>query len=297
MSYAIKLGCLSLAAFAIVHLACALAVNAAAPAALRSAQRMRAAAAARFLLILRLTPAAVSIFVVAALCIPSYLSFEPEAASEAIGPVCLALAFLAVALAATSLARVIAAAVRSRRWLRGPAQPNAVAVAGIIRPRVIVGDSVARELSHAELDAALRHERAHADSHDNLKRVLVLAAPHTFPFFPARFTALELAWKKFSEWAADDRAVSADPDRAVALASALLHIARLGEPATAPLITSLTDGNLAERIERLLTPPIDQNSDRVTPALIASAALALIAALLSPGALASVYDLLERLIQ
>ena len=87
MSYGFKLSCLSLAAFFLVHLAAAMAMGWLAPSAIRMAGRMRARAAARFLLTVRLAPLGMAI-VVAALCVPSYLWFEPNVAEE-VGPACL----------------------------------------------------------------------------------------------------------------------------------------------------------------------------------------------------------------
>ena len=296
MSYGLKLVCLSLAAFFIVHAASALLVGFFAPAAIRAAEKMRPRAAARFLLTARLAPAGIAMFVVAALCIPSYLWFEPEATAEVIGPLCLAAAILSAASWAIALARAVRAILRSR-----DADAATVAVIGLIRPRVVVRAEVRRLLSSEEMDAALRHERAHAASHDNLKRLMILAAPDALPFFPffrgGGFAGIEKAWRRFAEWAADDEAVSGDADRSVALASALVAVARLGPSVSAPLMTSLVDGDLAARVDRLLDPAPKREPDRWTPALMTLSAMALGGVVVRPGSLFAVYDLLERLIR
>lgn len=313
MSYAFKLFCVSLAAAFLVHFAAALAVNALAAPAMRAAGRMRARAAARFLLMLRLAPSGLAIFAVAALCVPSYLWFEPNAKGEGVGPGCLILAILAAGVCARSAVRAIGAILESRRWVRDcerhghaarvagtPAwivPGNAVALAGLIRPRVIVAGDVFRGLSPSELEAAVRHENAHAASRDNWKLLLMLLAPETLPFFAGRFAAIEHAAKRFSEWAADDRAAGGDPERSLALASALVRVARLGaSPAPAPLVTAFIDADLTARVDRLLAAHPQGGPDRWTPAVLALAATAFATVILWPGALFSVYDLLERLI-
>ena len=53
-----------------------------APAAIRRAGTMRPRRAARFLLTLRLLPAALAASVVAGLCVPSYLRLEPRVGEE-----------------------------------------------------------------------------------------------------------------------------------------------------------------------------------------------------------------------
>jgi Zn-dependent protease with chaperone function len=293
VSYGSKLACLSLAAFFIVHCAAAMAASIAAPLAIRMAGRMRAGAATRFLLTVRFAPAAIALLVVAALCVPSYLSFEPQAAAEQASTLCLLLALLCASVWAISLARGARAIWRSRD-LRG----FTVALAGLLRPRVLVSPEVRRALSPEELAAALRHEQAHAASHDNLKRLLMLLAPDLFPFFRGGFANLERTWKKFAEWSADDRAVNGDAERSLALASALVRVARLGSAApAAPLVTCLTDGDLAARIDRLLHPAPDGRPDRWTPAVCALGGIAFAAAILQPAVWAGVYEILERLIR
>src|ERR1022692_901964 len=98
--YLLRLLCLCLAAFFVVHCVVGLAVAVGGPAALRAARRMRPRLAANFLLALRLLPAALALFVVAALCVPSYLWLEPEISAEEVGAGCLAAAVLAAALCA-----------------------------------------------------------------------------------------------------------------------------------------------------------------------------------------------------
>lgn len=291
MSYGFKLAFVSLAAFFFVNLATAAAASWLAPAAIRSAGRMRARSAARLLLILRLAPTASALCIVATLCIPSYLRFEPDYSAESVGAVCLIAAILCMTAGGASLIRAARAIARSRR-----AKDLRVGLAGVIHPRVIVSKEVQSLLSAEELDVALRHESAHAASRDNLKRLFILLTPDALPCFPG-LASLECAWKKFAEWAADDDAVNGDPKRAVALASALVSVARLGPPARYALVTSLTEDNLAGRIGRLLAPEAKADPGHWTAAVGTAGVIALLTATLWPGGLPIVYAVLERLIQ
>ena len=291
MSYGFRLACVSLAAFFLVNFALATVASWLAPAAICIAGRMRARSAARFLLVLRLSPSATGLLAVAALCIPSYLRFEPEETGESVGVTCLIAVILCLAACAASLIRTTRAVVLSRR-----AMGLKVALAGIIRPRVVVSDEVRRLLSSKELNAALRHERAHAASRDNLKRFLILLAPDTPTWF-AGLARLERAWKKFAEWAADDEAAGGDPAQALALASALVRVAGLGSAPNYALLTSLTEDDLVARVDRLLGHPPQEIADRWTPVVCAAGVIALLAVIVQPDALPRVYVLLERFIQ
>ena len=178
-----------------------------------------------------------------------------------------------------------------------------VSLAGVIHPRVILSRAVAGTLSKEQLAAALRHEQAHRVSRDNLKRLLILVAPGLLPFFHG-FRDLERAWTRFTEWAADDRAVAGSSRRSLSLAAALVRVARMGAgPEPEPLVTSLlADGeDLSARIDRLLrdTPPREKR--RRLPVVRATATLLLggtaLAAMLQPATMTVVHRLLEELIQ
>src|ERR1039458_6125757 len=86
--YWLRLLCLCLAAFFVVHSVVGVVVAAGGGAAVRAARRMRPRLAGRFLLALRMLPAALGLFVVAALCVPSYLWLEPETNAEELGAGC-----------------------------------------------------------------------------------------------------------------------------------------------------------------------------------------------------------------
>ncbi|HEV2448066.1 MAG TPA: hypothetical protein VGS58_19180 [Candidatus Sulfopaludibacter sp.] len=318
--YLVRLLCISLASFFLIHLALGVLVSLAAPAAVRAANRMRARRAARFLLVLRLLPAGAALATVAVLCVPSYLLLEPAATSEEVGLSCLGAALLCLACWSLAVARSCRAASRSLSYIRycrmvgrrtslgaerspawvvdGPAP--FLALAGIVHPRLMVSKDVVAALPDEQLAVALRHEHAHQTSRDNLKRLLLLLAPDVFPFWRA-FDVLERGWSRFTEWAADDDAVAGDAGRSVSLAAALVRVARMGAcPQTAPLVTSLLSDNddLAARVDRLLREAPGNAAERGKPVLAWGTALAaagLFAGLLQPATLYSVHRLLEHL--
>jgi hypothetical protein len=108
------------------------------------------------------------------------------------------------------------------------------------------------------LSVAVRHEQAHRARRDNLKRLLVCLAPGMLPFYRG-CGSIERGWLKFAEWAADDCAVDGNPRRSVALAAALVAVARLGvSRPTLPLATCLVDdaADFTARVDRLVGPTV-----------------------------------------
>jgi Zn-dependent protease with chaperone function len=318
--YVVRLACLCLASFFLVNLTAGLAAGFASRAAVRIAELMRPRSAARFLFVLRALPFALGAAAVLGLCVPSYLWLEPHAASERIGLACLILALAGAVSWAGSLVRVtlaLAASVRcSRAWqqtgresfLPGELSKAIViekdapflVLAGVFRPRLVVSQAVLRSLSGEQLALALRHEKAHRVSRDNLKRLFLLLAPPPIPFLRA-FSPLERHWARFSEWAADDDAVRGDAHCALALAAALLRLARMG---AAPRLTLLNTAllaaanDLSARVDRLLTvqplrtePRARKRSAAVGVGLGIVACLPVL--LMWPAALSSVHRLLE----
>jgi len=323
LPYIPRLLCISLATLFLVHLALGLAVSLIARPAARLGESIRPHLAARFLLALRLLPALGAALIVVVVCLPSYLWLEPEAPTERVGFGCLAAAVLGVAMWVVSLARGLRAAAGARRFLRQcqrvgrPARlpgrrANAgmtawivdgaaplLALGGIVRPRLVVSHGVVDALSPEQLSAALRHERAHWAARDNLKRLCILLAPGILPF-EGSSRVLERGWRKFTEWAADDRAVAGSARRSFALAGALVRVARMTSdvsPAPVALLLGDTD-ELAARVDRLLRPAPPPAGPRPILALSAMVLMAVsLAAILQPAALYSVHLALERLVE
>jgi Zn-dependent protease with chaperone function len=319
--YGPRLLCICLAAFFVIHFLVGLAVAVSGPAAVRAARRMRPRSAARFLLVLRLLPAVLAVFLVAGLCIPSYLWLEPDNNTEEIGTLCLISAMLAAAICTISIVRGVRATVRSTRlgrecqllgrlstlpgaqlpvWTLNSSAPF-LALVGVFASRVAISRSVIHALSTSQLAAALRHENAHRVSRDNLKRLLLLLAPGLLPGLRG-FDTIERGWARFSEWAADDEAVAGSDHLSLSLAAALVRIARMGgslQPL--PLSTSFLGDSreISARVDRLLnSTPAVAPAPRSGKSLIAvCAALAVgCAAILRPATLESAHRILERLI-
>jgi len=272
LEYSLRLACICLASFFLVHLmAGGLAIRLS-PWVMGVAAKLRPHQAARLLLTLRLAPAGLSLCVVVALCVPSYLRYEQNGEAERVGLFCLVAAGLGLALCMISVGKGAYAVVHSflitRRcpsvevaaaWNGASASDDVagmplLALVGVVRPRLILSRRVLEALSPEQLDAALSHERAHQRSQDNLKRLLVVLAPDIFPFVNG-FGRVEHEWERSIELAADDHATRGEIGRSVALAEALIRVARLGNAeAGLPLASSLCarGEDLAERVHRLL---------------------------------------------
>jgi Zn-dependent protease with chaperone function len=310
-SYLARLLLLSSTAFFLLEIVVGALVASIAPAAIRRAATIRPRDAARWLLTLRLLPAAFATLVVAALCVPSYLRFEPRVAREEVGIACVCAAILGAAIGAAGIYQALRALVRSRLYLRrcGGVESRVegekvwivrhsagLALAGIVHPRLLISVTAWNDLSGDQLAVALRHERAHRVSRDNMKRLLLLLAPAIFP----RLRALESAWAKCSEWAADDHAAEGDANRSLALAAALVRVARLQSGiAMPPMVTSLVeaDEDLSFRVERLLHPaPLNEANLRPAAIALFGVALLIAASAMSPAWLHLVHQLLEKLL-
>lgn len=326
LPYSMRLVCLCLASFFLVHLVLGLGVRWIAPMAIRLAERNEARSAARLLLALRLFPSALACFLVIGLCVPSYLWLEPRAAAEQVRwEILIAAAFGGSAwmLSITRALRAIGRSYRFDRYCRTagrkthvseepvwvlPGSAPMFALAGIVHPRIVVSQPIVAALSTEQLEAALRHERAHIISRDNVKRLVILCAPDILPLFRGSGT-LEHGWAKFTEWAADDAAVAGDFRRSLSLAAALVRVARVGGmpggmAQSLSLATSLLANgqDLQARVNRLLRdPPPRAKRHRVASLGIAVlttvVALTVTGLMLQPATLHSFHCLLERLIQ
>jgi hypothetical protein len=318
-----RLVCLCWATFFMVHMAVAIVARLSAGTAVRLAEHMKPSSAARLLFAIRVSPLVLTLVSVLALCVPSYLWLEPEATGEHVGLLCMLAAALGVVLWVPSLIRVMAALRGTARFLDrcerhgrkinvpgelSPAlllaeETPLLAVAGVLRPQLVISRPLMRGLSVEEREAALRHERAHCAAGDNLKRFLILLAPDVLPFVHS-FGKLERGWAKFTEWSADDQATAGDPQRALSLAGALVRVAKMGsKPRLGYLSCSLlgSDQELSERVDRLLRPqpkpgkPVREVVSILTSVgALAGSAVAVL--LLWPSSLSLVHRALEQLI-
>jgi hypothetical protein len=265
-SYLSRLLLLSSASFFVVLIFFAALVAWLAPAAIRLTSGMGPRRAARWMLMLRLLPAALSAMIVGVLCVPSYLRFEPHVSNEEAGLLSLSAAILGGAVCALAIYRACSALLRSSLYLRRAGGRESMvhgervrivgdgaglALAGLMPPRLLISESAIAGLSSDELAVALRHEQAHRESSDNWKRLLIQLSPAVF----SRLRRLEHEWVKHAEWAADDRATEGNADRSAALAAALVRVARLQNCGAMPaLVTSLVSAgeDLEQRVDRLL---------------------------------------------
>ena len=202
---------------------------------------------ASWLLMVRLLPAAASSFFVLAVFLPAHWRFEPADSDETFGVVLGTAAALGLYLVLDASWRALRAARAGHRFaalVRRTARLEAgdafesfvcfvldglpgVSLAGIWRPRILIGSEARAALTPSELDLAISHEIAHRRSRDNLKRFLMYCAPD---FFGRTAVArqLEERWQAEAECEADARAVKGDGHRALVLATALVKVARLG---------------------------------------------------------------------
>ena len=244
----------------------------------------------RRLLALRFLPFAGSAFISIALFAPAHLWLEPARTDERFG-------FLGVLAVAGALLLCgsgirLGALVRSGRQLAaatrgsGPAASSSgwtelpllkgIALAGVLRPRVVVGTEARAVLTGAELEVAIEHERAHLRARDNLTRALIWCTPD-FLGFTRVGRRLERLWDAQAECLADARAVNGDRQRASSLASALVKVARLRAPRTACATWSLFhQPALLETRVRLLVDrhPAEVATDRAAGRLVLVAAAA-----------------------
>jgi len=266
---------------------------------------------ANVLLTLRVFPFAISVAISLFLTLPSFLLFEGHSLDEDLGTfvlsacaiVMLGAGVYRVAVAEAKTRRVVSAclerAVDLQRFAATPAVILAqsiipVMLVGVRAAQILISVSACEVLSDGELRAAVRHEKAHLRSRDNLKKAILNCLP-----FPG-MTNLEEAWQEASELAADDGAVSSR-DEALDLASALIKLARYFPSQKIPdLATGLvsTLHSVRSRVERLMAW---QESSVASPyrwrCVIAAGISALIAVAVKLGAaLTLVHSLTDRLV-
>lgn len=277
MTFEARLIVIVLAAFT----AATLLATAFVPAAVRHAARVERRRRADALFAARLLPVAAGLMTALFALSASFL-FERRD-PEPIGLVLPALAACALGLMTAGLAGLTRTVVATRgalaRWMRS-AEPvelpeltvpafaidapfPLVAVVGALRPRLVIARTVLRACPDDELRAILVHEQHHVERRDNLKRALMSALPDLFSVLPAGRT-LRGAWQDAGEDAADDAVERLGTDGRVALAQALVRVARLAAPCTVsdalPASALYRGGGLERRVRRLLapqTPPAD----------------------------------------
>ena len=304
---------ITLASFLAVNVVVSLAVSAATPWRVRRLSGIPLRLRPRALFLLRMLPTAGGIAVATGLVIPAYLLYEPADAGE---PLTLSLAVVAGAAVTLMVLggvraalALFATAALVRRWMRSaepvalPGAPVAAyrvrdgfpvfAVVGLRRARLFVSAQVLDALTPAELAAAVAHERSHLDAGDNLKRLIMRAAPDLLALLRASRT-LEAEWAGAVESVADERAAGGHGERALALAAGLVKVARLAPSSDLALpVSALHDGGDVEsRVRRLLAGPDEETAARARVTWPLWAGVAAVAVVLGT-ALPAVHQVIE----
>lgn len=223
---------------------------------------------------LRLLPAVGSAAIVLTIVLPAFLIYEPRHAHDQPGPLLVVSALFALLVLGDGCRRGLSLWRATRALLRGSAplltrttgagtevtviniREPLVGVVGGLRQRVIAARSVAAACDQEEFRQVLAHEAAHMDARDNLKLLMLLTMPDALAWLSAG-GALTAQWRAATEMEADERASGADPRKRVALASALIKVARLslasGRHRKVPRVGTQLSG-LEQRVRRLLAP-------------------------------------------
>ena len=237
--------------------------------------RARGRQSVQLLLAIRLLPAAASSIFVLAVFLPAHVRFEPPDTDESFGVVLAGAAMLGLLLILRAGWRAIRVGVAGHRFgeiARRAARhvdPDAtdsevlelkglpgISLAGIWQPKILIGSDALAALTPTELDLAIAHEIAHRRSNDNLKRFVMFCAPDLFGWTSVA-RRLEQQWQAEAECEADAHAVRGDNGRAIALASALVKVARLervgGLRSASPAFSAFHVPTLLEmRVRRLV---------------------------------------------
>jgi Zn-dependent protease with chaperone function len=261
------------------------------------------------LLALRLLPVVGALLFAVTVVLPAFLSFEPHQDREAAGPLLLILAAFALLTLGHGVWRGWRAWAAARSLLHecGPARrwvvenghsvqvvevgAPIIGVIGSWRPQVVAAACIISACSRDEFLQVVAHEAAHVSARDNLKLLFVLACPDALAWTALGATLSE-RWRTEAEFAADQRATGDDPHKRVALASALIKVARLLNPGyhvRQALAMPVALDDVEGRVRQLLAP--------VHPAAATIGKALASFALLMPVAAVPLYTLVHKLIE
>ena len=221
----------------------------------------------------RLVPDVGSALLALTIVLPAFLRDEPPHAHDRPGALLIVSATLAVLALVDGLRRGWRAWRAARQWVaaeapleRSAAAPAEVSVINVSEPvvalvggwrqRIVAARCVEAACDSEEFRQVIAHEAAHRDARDNLKLLAVLSMPDVLAWLPAG-RALTAQWRAATELEADERASGTDARKRVALASALIKVARLTVERGRPPRTARLSGRfggLEHRIRRLLAP-------------------------------------------
>lgn len=259
---------------------------------------------------IRLLPVAGSAALVLTVVLPAFLLYEPRHAHDEPGPLLLASALFALAALGDGIRRGLRTWRSTRDLLRrsealivppagaefGVSVLNAkeplVALVGGLRQRIVATPCVAAACDRDEFRQVLAHETARRDARDNLKLLMLLAMPDALAWLPIGSELTE-HWRVAAELEADERASGSDPRKRVALASALVKVARLSIANGSPGVRSGGSSGIETRVRRLLAP--SPATYRGLPVLFIFACAVLIPLLAMP-LYAPIHGLIEILV-
>jgi Zn-dependent protease with chaperone function len=255
-------------------------------------------------LAVRLLPAMGSAALVLTVVLPAFLRYEPRHAHDHPGPLLVVSAVFALLVLGDGIRRGVRAWRTTRPLVRATGRAEVtvidvkeplVGVVGGWKQRIVAARSVAAACDDEEFHQVLAHEAAHMDSRDNLKLLLLLTMPDALAWLPTG-SALTEQWRAATELAADERASGGDRRKRIALASALIKVARLsiasGRP-RGPSRASTPLSGLEHRVRRLLAPsPVTQRAFHGRRLLTC----VLLVPLLAVPLYASVHRLIEALV-
>lgn len=323
MTYLTLGASLALAAFLVVDVIASLVSIVIWRAARADLDRLSARTRAGGLFLLRIFPPTAAAIVVFGVLLPAFCRFEPLETSEMVGETLAGLAAVSGAVILAGLRRGWQASRATRRVLRDwlqQARPLAlpdvpirayaiqsefpvVSLVGVMRPRLFVSERVLHACTAEELSVMVRHECGHLAAADNLKRLALRICPNVLALTSFR-RDLEGHWHEACEEAADDYAAGASAPSALALANALLRVARMA-PSRYASIASLTalyqGGSIERRVKRLVGSDAAGTSQAAW--LVAVRALAVVplifaaAVLLDGRLLHSVHHLIEVVVE
>jgi bla regulator protein blaR1 len=260
----------------------------------------------------RLLPAMGSAAFVLTVVLPAFLLYEPRHAHDQPGPLLVISALFALLVLGDGVRRGLRA-WRATRVLVRSSRPHLthrtggaevavinvkeplVGVVGGLKQRIVAARCVATACDDEEFRQVLAHEAAHMDARDNLKLLMLLTMPDALAW-SSTGSALTEHWRAATELEADERASGADPRKRVALASALIKVARLsiasGRSRRASRASTPVSG-LEHRVRRLLAPSTDMRRSFPARRLLTCA---LLVPLLAVPLYASVHRLIEALV-
>jgi bla regulator protein blaR1 len=148
---------------------------------------------------------------------------------------------------------------------------------GLWRPRILIPEGMATNLTSIEFEAVLSHEWNHARRHDNLAAALQMLAEVLFWFYPV----IWIVGRKLAEERelACDEAVLAHsrPDEGEAYAEGILKVCKLYSSSTLPCAAGITGPNLRSRIDLILknerSRPLDKRRRLVLGGVLLAAVI------------------------